>query len=68
MRYSINYDRTLNLGEFISKIEMHTKMFNAYFGDEWAYSGSCAVILYAMEYLPSELENLSPPNDIDILI
>ena len=68
MRYSINYDRNLNLGEFISKIEKHTKMFNDYFGDEWAYSGSCAVILYAMEYLPTELENLSTPNDVDILV
>lgn len=68
MRHSISYNRTLNLEEFISKIEEHTKMFNAYFGDEWAYSGSCAVILYAMEYLPTELENLSTPNDIDILI
>ena len=68
MRHSISYNRTLNLEEFISKIEEHTKMFNDYFGDEWAYSGSCAVILYTIEYLPTELENLSTPNDIDILI
>ena len=68
MRRSLSYNRTLNLEEFISKIEEHTKMFNDYFGDEWAYSGSCAVILYTIEYLPTELENLSTPNDIDILI
>ena len=68
MRYGISYNRALNIEGFISKIDEHTRMFNDYFGSEWAYSGSCAVILYAMKYLPDELEKLNPPNDVDILV
>jgi len=70
MRYGISYNRALNIEGFISKIDEHTRLFNDYFGSDWAYSGSCAVILYAEEYLQdeNELQKLNPPNDIDILV
>jgi|MDSY01.1.fsa_nt_gb hypothetical protein len=70
MRYNISYEdsKTLKLEDFIKKIQEHTELFNSYFGNEWAYTGSCAVILYILKYSSTDLIKISPPNDIDILI
>mgnify|MGYP001253501727 CR=1 FL=1 len=36
--------------------------------DNWVFTGSAAVAIYANKYSPKELENLDEPGDLDILV
>ena len=71
MRYRIYYQNagSIDINNLVSKMNEHQDMFNSLFGpDNWVFTGSAAVAIYANKYAPEQLEYLDEPGDLDILV
>ena len=72
--YNIDYNNqyggiisTDTFNNLLNKMNYFKEGLDGHYGNKWAFTGSAAVMLYAKEYDPSLLENLDPPNDLDVL-
>ncbi len=71
MRYQIFYQKggDVNIDLLLEKMEQHKSLFNSLFGeDNWVFTGSAAVVIYALEYSPEIVNMLDEPGDLDFLI
>lgn len=71
MRYPIIYQKAgnFNVSELLEKMNNHRSLFDSTFGvGKWTFTGSAAVIIYALEYKPDLISYLDEPNDLDFLV
>ena len=71
MRYQIFYQKggNVNTDLLLEKMEQHKSLFNSLFGeDDWVFTGSAAVVIYALEYAPEIVNMLDEPGDLDFLV
>ena len=71
MRNQIFYRKAgeFNLSVLIVKMNEHKELFNNLFGENnWVFTGSAAVIIYALKYIPDMVNMLDEPADFDFLI
>ena len=71
MRYQIFYQNggDINITNLLNKLDVHKETFDSLFGpDNWVFTGSAAVIIYALKYAPELINTLDEPNDLDFLV
>ena len=71
MRYQIFYQKGngINIPNLLTEMKNHKQMFDMLFGpDNWVFTGSAAVAIYAFRYAPEEIDSLDEPGDLDFLV
>ena len=71
MRYQIFYQNggSIDVNNLLRKMDVHKETFDSLFGPEnWVFTGSAAVIVYALKYAPELVDTLKEPNDLDFLV
>ena len=71
MKHKIFYQNggAIDINDIIAKLNNNKLNFDSLFGENnWAFTGSSAVAIYAHFFRPDLLSQLPQPNDIDILV
>jgi len=71
MRYQIFYQKggNIDIEILLEKMTGHKELFDNLFGsNNWTFTGSAAVVIYALTYAPDMVSMLDEPGDLDFLV